>query len=269
MTVYGTGTGAVLASLVVMMETVNGENVTNKRTMRERSSSLLLGGRGTRKRRESLVHRLILNEQTFLSPSMTTNLQEIHSCPRNRSALAALPELLRLSLTDPSLRPLEDPFPFDQSASNSLRNRFYHQPSRLLPEHLAILLTTSNPDRSSSSFNPNASPRNHLIEHLIHYAYTRWNSTSNQFEFDSSLLHYHQQIIAPLLDYAKAISTHRSVHIVERATKKYRSELPLTLGYVLAPSLSVFNETYLHADQIDRDESLLLMDLFANLIHQG
>lgn len=229
-----------------------------------------------KKRRKSLVHRLILNEQTFLSPSMTTNLQEIHSCStalcsRDRHTFN-LDELLRLSLTDPSLRPLEDPFPFDQSSSNSLRNRFYQQSSRLLPEQLTVLLLTSPSHRSfssSSSFNPKSSPRNHLIEHLIHYAYTRWNSTSNQFEFDSHLLQYHQQIIAPLFDYAKAISPYRTVHIVERSTKKYVSELPLTFGYVLAPSMSVFNETYLHADQIDRDESLLLMDLFANLIHQG
>ncbi|CAF1076045.1 unnamed protein product [Adineta steineri] len=352
-TLYGTGTGAVLASLVVMLETVN-------------------GGTGTIKRRKSLVHRLILNEQTFLSPHMTSTLQEISSyqsnflsylscstlqCLRNQTLITTddflqkttysnengyfnymcplenpfpfyhssilnndyinplrlrffqqahtlLPENLRiltlqclrnqtLITTDDFLQkttyskengyfnymcPLENPFPFYHSSIlnndyiNPLRLRFFQQAHTLLPENLRILLTTSSSiTRSTLSvpFDIKNLNMNKTIEYLFNYAYTIWNKTTNKFHFDKQLLSYQQQIIAPLLEYAKYISNERKIHILERHSNKYQSELPFTFGYVLAPSMSVYNDTYLTADENDRNESMSMMDLFANLIHNG
>jgi hypothetical protein len=110
---------------------------------------------------------------------------------------------------------------------------------------------------------------NNIIEYLFNYAYTTWNKTSNQFDFDKQSLIYHQQIIAPLLEYAKYISSEKKIHILERYSNKYQSELPFTFGYVLAPSMSVYNETYLNADENERIESMNMMDLFANLMHNG
>ena len=252
-----------------------------------------------KKRRKSRVHRLILNDQTFLSPSMTSTLQEIisnqprllaslscssPSCLRNRTLISTA-DLLQLHLHDAdderlrsSIRPLEDLFPFEQSTTaredqpNPLRLKFFQQPHRLLPENLHILFTTSSSITRSALPLPLSgknSNRNHIIEYLINYAYTRWNASANQFDFDQSSLSYHQQIIALLLEYAKAISNDRTIHVLERSSKKYQSELPFTLGYVLAPSMSVYNDTYLKADETDRQESMRLMDLFANLIHTG
>ncbi|CAF1615740.1 unnamed protein product, partial [Adineta ricciae] len=44
---------------------------------------------------------------------------------------------------------------------------------------------------------------------------------------------------------------------------------PFTFGYVLAPSMSIFNETYFNANENDRIESMKIMDLFAKLLHNG
>jgi hypothetical protein len=93
---------------------------------------IISGGTGVKKRRKSLVHRLILNDQTFLCTSMTSTLQEIisdqprllaslscssPSCLRNRTLISTA-DLLQLHLHDAdderlrsSIRPLEDPFP--------------------------------------------------------------------------------------------------------------------------------------------------------------
>ncbi|UJR22431.1 hypothetical protein I4U23_025491 [Adineta vaga] len=264
-TLYGTGTGAVLASLVVMLETVN-------------------GGTGTVKRRKSLVHRLILNDQTFLSPYMTSTLQEISTyqsnllshltcstaqCLRNQS-LISTNDLLQLnSYLNPHgysnfICPLENPFPFYHSSvlsndySNPLRSRFFQRSQALLPENLRILLTTSTlTSRSTLSlpFDIKTSHKNNTIEYLFNYAYTKWNKTTNQFDFDQQLLNYHQQIIAPLLQYAKYLSNQTQLHLLEQHSTKYQSELPLTLGYVLAPSMSIHNDTYLTANENDRIEN--------------
>ncbi len=163
------------------------------------------------------------------------------------------------------LCPLENPFPFYHS--NTLRLNFYQQAHIFLPENLRILLTTS----SSLPFSFDLKPPhlNQIIEYLFNYAYTKWNKTTNQFVFDQQSLNYHQQIIAPLLEYAKYISNERLIHILERHSNKYQSELPITFGYVLAPSMSVFNQTYLTADENDRIDSMNIMNLFANLIHNG
>lgn len=153
-----------------------------------------------------------------------------------------------------------------------LRMNFYQQSQLFLPENLHILLTTSSATQRASVPLPIDPTHRHIssiMDYLFNYAYTKWNRTSNQFDFDQQTFNYHQQIIAPLLEYAKYISNHRSIHILERLSNKYSSELPLTFGYVLAPSLSVFNETYLNADEIDRRESMEMMDLFSNLIHNG
>ena len=250
----------------------------------------LLGGTRTVKQRKPLVHRLILNEHTFLSPQMTSTLQEISpyqskilssfscsssSCLRNRS-LINTEDFLRLDSYSHDNRhrnyicPLEKPFPFYHS--HSLRTDFFQQAHIFLPQNLHILLTTSSSIIRSSFSLPIEAKHPHLnniLEYLFNYAYTKWNRTSNQFDFDQQALDYHQQIIAPLLEYAKYIFNERSIHIVERHSKKYQSELPLTFGYVLAPSLSVFNQTFLEADEDDRRESRSMMDLFANLIHNG
>ncbi|CAF3634574.1 unnamed protein product [Adineta steineri] len=278
-TLYGTGTGAVLASLVVMLETVN-------------------GGTGTIKRRKSLVHRLILNEQTFLSPHMTSTLQEISSyqsnflsylscstlqCLRNQTLITTDDFLQKTTYSNENgyfnyMCPLENPFPFYHSSIlnndyiNPLRLRFFQQAHTLLPENLRILLTTSSSiTRSTLSvpFDIKNLNMNKTIEYLFNYAYTIWNKTTNKFHFDKQLLSYQQQIIAPLLEYAKYISNERKIHILERYSNKYQSELPFTFGYVLAPSMSVYNDTYLTADENDRNESMSMMDLFANLIHNG
>ena len=175
------------------------------------------------------------------------------------------------------LTPLEQPFPFfsqvDLNRNHSisqLRMKFFHQSQHLLPDPLPILLTIS-----SSTHHPlvhdqqETYHRNALIEQLLHYAYTRWDSQTKKYHFDRSLLHYHQQILAPLLKYAQHLPHHRHVHLIERIDNRFHSELPLTFGYVLAPSMSVFNQTYLNATEEDRRESMQMMDLFANLIHQG
>ncbi|CAF3600385.1 unnamed protein product [Adineta steineri] len=270
-TLYGTGSGAVLASLVVMLETVN-------------------GGTGTIKRRKSLVHRLILNDQTFLSPHMTSIINEISSyqndilshlscstftCLRNQT-LIKTNDLLELNTYSKDsgyinyLNPLENPFPFFNSPidqKNPLRMKFYHQSNALLPENLHILLTISSTINHSSLKETNSN--NVLIENLINYAYTKWNKKLNEYHFDKYLFNYHQQILAPLLKYAKYISNNENVHILERYTNKYQSELPFTFGYVLAPSMSVFNDTYLNASENEKIESMKIMDLFANLVHNG
>lgn len=287
-TLYGTDSGAVLASLVVMLETVNG--LLLRSSFFEMYGSLL-GGIGTIKRRKSLVHRLILNDQTFLSPFTTSTYEELSSshseilsslvcstssCLRNQS-LISTNDLLQLNLYSSLHKhhsclicPLESPFPFYHS--KMLRMNFYQQSQVFLPENLHILLTTSATIRRLSvplSIDPTHRHISSIMDYLFNYAYTKWNRTSNQFDFDQHTFNYHQQIIAPLLDYAKYISNHRSIHILERLSNKYPSELPLTFGYVLAPSLSVFNETYLNADETDRRESMEMMDLFSNLIHNG
>jgi hypothetical protein len=258
-----------------------------------------LGGSSLKKRRKSLVHRLILNDQTFLSPYMTGTLQEMLPeqsrllgqlscssavCLRNHTTIST-DDLLGLCIdrSDPfrtghAIRPLEDPFPFESNPNprdddySSLRTRFFQQPYRVLPENLQILLTTSSSIYRTVMplpLNGKNAHRNQIIEYLLNYAYSHWNNQTNQFEFAELSLSYHQQIIAPLLDYAKYIADERAIHLIERTSSKFDSELPFTFGYVLAPSMSVYNETFLHATEIDRREAMLMMDLFANLIHRG
>ena len=173
------------------------------------------------------------------------------------------------------LRPVEDPFPFfnpppQETTTNQkspLRTKFYQQSNALLPENLNILLTVSSTVTHSPS---RQTPLNHILtENVLNYAYTKWNRKTNAYQFDKALLNYHQQILAPLLKYANHASTNRNVHILERPSTKYQSELPLTFGYVLAPSMSVYNETYLNANENERQESLKMMDLFAKLLHNG
>ncbi len=226
---------------------------------------------------------------------MTSTLQEISSyqsnilsylscstpyCLRNQSIITTDDFLQLYTYSDKNshvnyICPLENPFPFyhpalmNDNSSNPLRLRFFHQAQALLPDNLHILLTTSTSITRSTlplPFNRNI---NNTIEYLLNYAYTKWNKTSNQFDFDKQLLSYHQQIIAPLIEYAKSISDQKKIHILERHSKRYESELPFTFGYVLAPSMSVYNDTYLIADEKDRIESMYIMDLFANLIHNG
>ncbi|CAF3095315.1 unnamed protein product, partial [Rotaria sp. Silwood2] len=255
-------------------------------------------GTGVVKRRKSLVHRLILNEQTFLSPYMTSTLDEISSyqsnilshlscstssCLRNPS-LITTNDFLQLNTYSNDNRhinymcPLENPFPFYSNSlinndhTNLLRLKFFQQSHLLLPENLHILLTTSSSiirKKLPLQIDMKNSIINNIIEYLFNYAYIKWNKTSNQFDFDEQSLSYHQQIIAPLLQYAKYISNKRKIYALERYSNKYDSELPLTFGYVLAPSMSVYNDTYLNADENDRIESMYMMDLFANLIHNG
>ncbi|CAF3301633.1 unnamed protein product [Rotaria socialis] len=278
-TLYGTGSGAVLASLVVMLETVN-------------------GGTGIVKRRKPLVHRLILNEQTFLSPYMTSTFEEVSShqsnilsylscsttqCLRNQS-LITTNDFLQLKTYSNDNRymnyicPLENPFPFypvsfnNDNHLNSLRFKFFQQAHLLLPENLQILITTSSSiirPKLPLQIDMKNSITNNIIEYLFNYAYIKWNKTSNQFDFDEQSLSYHQQIIAPVLQYAKYISNQRKIYALERLSNKYDSELPFTFGYVLAPSMSVYNDTYSSATENDKIESMHMMDLFANLIHNG
>jgi hypothetical protein len=293
-TLYGTGSGAVLASLVVMLETVNGRCMIDKACLTTIVVRMHIGGTGTIKRRKSLVHRLILNDQTFLSPHMTSIINEISSnqkeilshlscttspCLRNQT-LINTKHLLELNTYSKAnghinyLRPLENPFPFfsplqdtKTDQKNPLRMKFYQEANALLPENLNILLTVSSTVVHSPS---QQKQLNHiLIDNVLNYAYTKWNRKTNAYQFDKALLQYHEQILAPLLKYAKYASNNRNVHILERYSTKYQSELPLTFGYVLAPSMSVYNETYLSANENERRESLKMMDLFAKLLHNG
>jgi hypothetical protein len=229
---------------------------------------------------------------------MTSTLEEIASyqsnilsslscstlnCLRNQS-LIPTNDLLQLNTYSKEnghinyIRPLENPFPFHHSSiinndhSNPLRLKFFQQTHTLLPENLYILLTTSSSITRSIlplQLDTKNLNMNHIIEYLVNYAYTKWNSQLNQFQFDKQTFNYHQQIIASLIEYAKYISTERKIHLLERHSKKYDSELPFTFGYVLAPSMSVYNDTYLNADENDRIESMYMMDLFANIIHNG
>ena len=201
------------------------------------------------------------------------------ACLRNQS-LTTTRQLLKIatgikeSRSHAYLKPLESPFPFlnalepKNSTSNPLRTKFYQQPSALLPENLPILLTLSPAPSSSLARDPIADS-NRVVEYLTNFAYTKWNGNTNQYHFDRDLFHYHRTVLAPLLKYAKHVSNDRQVHLLERSSSKYHSELPYTLGYVLAPSMSVFNDTYLTADEQDRRESMKIMDLFANLLHNG
>jgi hypothetical protein len=250
----------------------------------------VLGGTGMITRRKSLVHRLILNDQTFLSPHMTSIINEISSnqkeifshlscstsfCLRNQT-LIKTNDLLELNTYSKEygsinyLNPLENPFPFmnfpiDQK--NPLRMKFYHQTNTLLPDNLHILLTISSSINHSLAENLNSN--NNRIENLINYAYTKWNLNTNEYHFDRYLYNYHQEILAPLLKYAKYVSNYRKIYILEKFSNKYQSELPFTFGYVLAPSMSVYNETYLNANEYEKIESMKMMNLFANLIHNG
>ena len=228
---------------------------------------------------------------------MTSTLKEISSyqndilsrlscstslCLRNQS-LIKTNDLLELNTYSKEygyinyVNPLENPFPFFNSPldaktdrTNPLRVKFYHQANTLLPENLQILLTISSSINHSLfkeiNFNNN---NNNIIENLINYAYTKWNVKTNEYHFDNYLFNYHQQILAPLLKYAKYVSNGRNTHILEQYLNKYQSELPFTFGYVLAPSMSVFNDTYLNASEHEKIESMKMMDLFANLIHKG
>jgi hypothetical protein len=217
---------------------------------------------------------------------MTSTLQEISSyqsnilsylscstpyCLRNQS-LITTDNLLQLNTYSNEhgdinyICPLENPFPFIND--DSLRSKLFEQASIFLPHNLSILLTTS-PSKIRSTSPLQLDIKSPNIEYLFNYAYTIWNKTSHQFDFDKQSLNYHQQIIAPLLEYAKYISNERQIYLLERYSKKYESELPFTFGYVLAPSMSVYNETYLNADENDRNESMNMMNLFANLIHNG
>jgi hypothetical protein len=249
-----------------------------------------LGGTGIIKRRKPLVHRLILNDQIFLSPQMTSIINEVSpyqkeilshllcstlSCLRNQS-LIKTNDFLELNTYSKESRPrnyltpLENPFPFSETKadqSNPLRMKFYHQIDTLLPENLQILLTISSSINHSLTHEFNFN--NPQFENLINYAYTKWNIKSNEYHFDKYSLNYHQQILAPLIKYAKYISTTRNIYLLEKYSNRYQSELPFTLGYVLAPSMSVFNETYLHANEYEKMESIKIMNLFANLIHNG
>jgi hypothetical protein len=254
---------------------------------------IFIGGTGTIKRRKSLVHRLILNDQTFLSPYMTSTINEISSyqkdilshlicstssCLRNQS-LIKTNNLLELNTYSKEfgyinyLNPLENPFPFLNTPIdniNPLRMKFYHQTNTILPDNLQILLTISSSINHSLfneiNFDNN---NNNNIENLINYAYTKWNVKTNEYYFDKYLFNYHQQILAPLLKYAKYVSNNRNIHILEKYLNKYQSELPFTFGYVLAPSMSVYNDTYLNSNSSEKIESMKIMDLFANLIHNG
>ena len=193
------------------------------------------------------------------------------NCLRNQS-LIKTEDFLQLNtyVDDASgrnyLTPLENPFPFFHSHSeekNPLRTKFFYQTQTLLPENLQILLTIS------SSINHSLVHSTDLKTSLINYAYTKWNMKTNDFYFDQSSFNYHQQIFAPLIKYAQYVANHRKIFLLENYANRYQSELPLTFGYVLAPSMSVFNETYLNASESEKKESLKMMNLFANLIHNG
>ncbi|CAF0741440.1 unnamed protein product [Didymodactylos carnosus] len=293
-TLYGTGTGAVLSSLVVMLETVN-------------------GGTGTTKRRKPLVRRMILNDGTFLSPFMTSSInpsnptihdptlytsnffdalncshnlsaRDIHSCLTNKTQLSTSTILSINTYVNKYynyLNPLEEPFPF--FSNEHLRHRFFHQTNSLLPEKFDVLITMLSPSSSSSEISSSESIQfhefikdmytisKHTINYLIKYAYSIWNDKENKFEFNFKNLSYHQTIVAPLLQYIEKIS--KNTHTIEWQIKSnnssYESELLYTFGYMLAPSMSIYNDSYLYANKNDRIKSLQIMDLFANLIHNG
>jgi len=226
----------------------------------------------------SIVNEISSYQKDILSHlSCSTTL-----CLRNQSVIKTnnLLELNTYSKDDGYrnyLNPLENPFPFFNSLldtktdqKNPLRMKFYQQSNTLLPENLHILLTISSTINHSlyqeTNFNNN---KNILIDNLINYAYTKWNKNTHEYHFDKYLFNYHQQILAPLLKYAKYVSNDRNIHMLERYSNKYQSELPFTFGYVLAPSMSVFNDTYLNATENDRIQSMKTMDLFANLVHNG
>jgi len=222
----------------------------------------------------SIVNEISSYQKDILSHlSCSTTL-----CLRNQSLIKTnnLLELNTYSKDDGYrnyLNPLENPFPFFNSLTdqkNPLRMKFYQQSNTLLPENLHILLTISSTINHSlyqeTNFNNN---QNILIENLINYAYTKWNKNTHEYHFDKYLFNYHQQILAPLLKYAKYVSNDRNIHMLERYSNKYQSELPFTFGYVLAPSMSVFNDTYLNATENERIQSMKTMDLFANLVHNG
>ena len=227
----------------------------------------------------STLEEISLHQSTILSYlSCSTS-----HCLRNQS-LITTNDLLQLNTYSNEnghinyIRPLENPFPFYHSSminhdhSNPLRSKFFQQTSTLLPENLHILITTSSSIIRSIlpiQLDIKNLNMNYIIEYLFNYAYTKWNSKSSQFHFDKQTFNYHQQLIAPLLEYAKYISTEQKIHALERHSKKYNSELPFTFGYVLAPSMSVYNDTYLNADENDRIESMHMMDLFANMMHNG
>jgi len=250
----------------------------------------ILGGTSSIKRRKPLVHRLILNDQTFLSPHMTSIINEnspyssnlfsdltcsTSSCLRNQT-LVKTNDLLQLNTYSLEsgyinyLNPIESPFPFFHLLSDTkdpLRTKFYHQTNELLPENLRILLTISSSINHSliNSIHSSYSNRNNIIN----YAYTKWNLKNHDYHFDESLYNYHRYILAPLLQYAKYTSNNRQIVLVEKYFNRYQSELPFTMGYVLAPSMSVFNETYVNANENEKIESMKMMNLFANLIHNG
>lgn len=221
---------------------------------------------------------------TSILPDISTYQKEILSslscstlnCLRNQSVIKT-DDLLRLNSYANELgrrnylTPLENPFPFFHSHSesnidekNPLRMKFYHQTHALLPENLQILLTISSSINHSLTHD-----QTDLKTNLINYAYTKWNGKNNEYYFDQSSFDYHQQILAPLIKYAQYVSQHRKVFLLENFVNRYQSELPLTFGYVLAPSMSIFNQTYLNASEFEKKESMKIMNLFANLIHNG
>lgn len=231
---------------------------------------------GTKKRRKSLVHRLIVGDKTFLAPSETLNKEEMKyegsklfskmfcsssSCLKNES-LMSVDDLLEAS-KDIRFGPLEEPFPFDQSNSKSLRRKFFDETDRILPENLSVLLIGSSTNVETEQFS--TSDRKSLLE----LVYTKWNLSSNQFQFDPQSLNYHKNILGPLFEYGKSVSAVRSVHLVENLSNKFHCELPFTFGFVLAPSMSVFNQTFFDADENDRRQSLKFLDLLSNFIQTG
>jgi len=220
----------------------------------------------------------IINEISSYQKDIFSNLLCSTSlCLRNQS-LIKTNDLLELNTYSKEfgyinyLNPLENPFPFlnfplDQK--NPLRMKFYHQTNTILPENLHILLTISSSINHSLLNKMNFNNNNNHIENIINYAYTKWNFEKNEYYFDKYLFNYHQQILAPLLKYAKYISNHRNIHILENYSNKYQSELPFTFGYVLVPSMSIYNDTYLNSNENEKIESMKIMNLFANLIHNG
>ncbi|CAF0746454.1 unnamed protein product [Didymodactylos carnosus] len=274
-TLYGTGTGAVLSSLVVMLETVN-------------------GGTGTTKRRKPLVRRLILNDATFLSPLMTSSIdpftttirdpthytsnffntlncthnlssRDIYSCLTNKTRLSTSTLLSINTYVNKYynyLNPLEEPFPF--FSNGHLRHRFFQQTNTLLPEKFDVLITMFSSSLSQISSSDSTQLQTfienmytvskHTIHYLIKYAYSIWNDKLKKFEFNFNKFSYHQTIVAPLLQYIEKLS--KNTHTIEWQIKSnslnYESELPYTFGYMLAPSMSVYNNSYLYANENDR-----------------
>lgn len=224
----------------------------------------------------TMINEVISKHEDFISKLSCSTL----TCLRNQTRLST-DELIRLntySNEDPHLNylsPLEYPFPFLQNfemknnSFNPLRSKFFRQSVNLLPEQMPILLTISSSTNHHLVKDENFRTDNDFINYLINYAYTKWNSKTREYYFDRYLFNYHKQILAPVLKYAYFLPRARDVHLVERHSNRFVSELPFTFGYVLAPSLSVFNETYKNASEEERIESMKTMDLFANLIHTG